>query len=315
MNNEKYKDVNYDWIKNSELYDSLAEMYESEGKNFFIDERMFEFPHTLLDSNIRKVLDNIRFFGIEDERILYECFEFIIDYNTDDKLKDDFPELRSIFNNETHDKPYKAVKNGDLFSLMYIYKYNFDFDVKIHSELCRYGHLKCLKFVHSTGCIGDKFSCILAAENGHLECLQFCHENGCEWDKLTCEGAALNGHLECLKYAHENGCEWDEWTCKFAAKNGHLECLKYIFETACKLPDNLIYYIMDQENEKSIECLKYINEHGFPWNKETILFAYVKRKDKIFRFLLEQGCEWNNEIKNKGDELRHDLEFMRLMMN
>jgi hypothetical protein len=237
------------WIRNSVFVYTYINDFPDKNDIELEDERVFEFSDEITDENIEKILDNIRFFGIEDkqdensgdyvydktEPIRYKCFCFLAK-NKDlvENLKSLFPELDHMFKIEHIYNCESSVRNGNLFSL---------------------------KYARENGCDWNEWTCLSAARYGHLECLKYAHENGCPWDEWTCLSSVANGHLECLKYAHENGCPWGERTCKYAVENGQLECLKYAREYGCPLKEDAC---RSAARSGQLECLKYLHENGCP---------------------------------------------------
>lgn len=298
-----------EWIEKSEFYLELKEMYQDE--NVTVDKRFFDFPDNINMVNIRKILDNIRFFGIYDEEIQYKCFKFVITLSTDLRmeLKNEFPELKDIFNIHI-DTCEKAIENNSMFSLRFckennirwckitsmyavknndskFIKYLYENGCDFIMDITTYCKLNPLKYLHSINFLLDEKTCAFAAFNGNLNCLKFAHENGAPWNSETCEYAAKNGHLDCLKYAHEHGCKWDSNTCKHSAFYGHLKCLQYTLEHGCPCDWFVSFHATLAGN---LECLKCVHEYGCPLDERTSSIAIKNGNLLCLKFLHENGC-------------------------
>ncbi|KAL4083980.1 hypothetical protein QTP88_029296 [Uroleucon formosanum] len=119
------------------------------------------------------------------------------------------------------------------------------------------GHLDCLIYAHSNGCLWDEQTCSMAAGNGHLKVLKYARENGCPWDETVCSKAAQNGMLDCLVFLHTNGCPWDADMPRSAAVSGYLDCLRCAHENGC--PWNEVT-CSDAAESGNLECLKLYRE-------------------------------------------------------
>jgi hypothetical protein len=108
------------------------------------------------------------------------------------------------------------VENKCLVFLQYIYSlYNLQyFDISTFNIAAFFGAKECLEFLHFTFkkqnavVPWNEHTCALASENGHIDCLQFLHTKGCLWDHDTVLEAGMNGQIECMVYAISNGCPY-----------------------------------------------------------------------------------------------------------
>lgn len=285
------------WIKNSDLYKQYNDVYEDE-KFVIADERLFEFPKELSDDNIRKVLDNVRYLGVDDEEILYKCFCFLVVSKC--SLRNNFPELDYLFKTEYVDSPEKSVRTKNLFSLRYAYEHGCE----INEETCRYaawyGSLPCLEFLHKKKCKWNHKTCIFAARKGHLECLKYAHENGCPLDENLCFEASKYGHLNCLKYAYENGCKfspgsYETYSSRAAAGYGHLDCLMYIFEND-EERDN--YVCENAAANGFLDCFKYAHENGCEYSTDAAIFSAEHGHLECLKYAID-----NNDSRWDGNDV------------
>ena len=92
--------------------------------------------------------------------------------------------------------------------------------------------------------------------------------NHCEWALLH---AAKYGRLKYIIYFREIvKCKWDVFIPAFAAKKGHLHILKYVREHGCPWNEDTIN---DAASGNSLECLKYAHENGCPWDDSCMYNA------------------------------------------
>ncbi len=89
--------------------------------------------------------------------------------------------------------------------LKFIYKNkNEGCTKKAMDYAAQYGHLECLKFLHSIGKDCTTYAMDYAAANGHLECIQFLHSIGKDCTENVIDLAMENGHLDIVKWLREN---------------------------------------------------------------------------------------------------------------
>ena len=65
------------WIRESEFVKQYEIDYPDEPIQVD-DDRIFEFPSELNESNLPKLLDNLRYFGIDDFTTMYNIFLYVI---------------------------------------------------------------------------------------------------------------------------------------------------------------------------------------------------------------------------------------------
>ena len=165
--------------------------------------------------------------------------------------------------------------------------------------------IECLKYLFNNNFPSNRKNeyCIIASELGNLEIINILHENNCPWDEITTKTAACNDNLEVLKYLHENGCPWNKSIYEMVIEEDCVECLKYLIENECPKPNNLCYDIVKHINmickilcylpelyvninNKYLECLKYLHNTGYYWNKEELLNLIKNDKmQKIYEYI------------------------------
>jgi hypothetical protein len=80
-------------------------------------------------------------------------------------------------------------------------KYMLTFDAL---DICVKGDLKWLQYWKQDN---EWYGCTtyILAKYGHLKCLQWVHENGCPWHNDTVYEAYMHNKIQCYNYAKENG--------------------------------------------------------------------------------------------------------------
>ena len=73
--------------------------------------------------------------------------------------------------------------------------------------------------------------------------------------------------------------------CEEAASNGQLECLKYLYEHGCPWDEETCWYAAENGH---LECLKYAHERGCPWDAKTYFCAMSNGNMEVILFLIER---------------------------
>ena len=249
----------YEWLKKSDLYESIKSNEENEEDKFLSGITCSE------DSKDIKEFLNVGKFWIVNFYPL-KFYNLLFETKPVEYLTELFEETPDPFYNMLIECLFSAEKNlgniigknGRLDFLIWYNENTYGWYESIAINIAENGHLECLIYAYKNGCIFGKQVCIKAAENGHLECLKYGHENGSPWNKDVCYFSSRSGHLECLIYAHENGCPWDKFTYSAASKKGHLECLIYAHKNKCPSDKNTCKYAAINGH---LECLKYAYEN------------------------------------------------------
>jgi hypothetical protein len=280
------------WILNSDFVRQFKIDFP-EDPVVFESHRLFEFPSPLTEENLPLVLDNIRYFGIDDHLVHNSLFEF---FAAQHRLYDspgayhvlkEFPELDEISRSVDlvgkfgllPSRTFKsfasdnlglnriclyAARDGLFHLLRCAHEYQCDL---MKDEIVECSHLMCLQYLHEHGLSLTAKVCSSTARDGKLDSLVYAHEVAkCVWDERTCHLAALQGHLDCLKYAHENGCPWNKQTCSNASRKGHINCLIYAHENGCPWEADTCHLALGNDQ---VDCLKYALENGCPIIEQT----------------------------------------------
>jgi hypothetical protein len=295
------------WIKSSDFVNQFEVDFPEEKSISLAADRVFEFPLCLTKNNIYDVLDNVRYFGINDKQLFYFIFLFFVKYpSLVENVRHRYSELEFVLWDQVLFKSrrqvnFKFVKEasslGYLFCLKYVHEKKCDWGDEICAAAAMSGHLDCLEFLHENGCPWSVMTTFLAAYKGQIHCLKYAHENGCPWDERTCSNAAMNGHLECLMYAHANGCSSSAAVCRNASGGGHLHCLQYAHETANMTWD--IGTCLEAAEYGHLDCLKYAHENGCPWDERTCSKAALNGYHHCLLYAHENGCPWDESTLSR----------------
>jgi hypothetical protein len=176
---------------------------------------------------------------------------------------------------------------------------------QVVSNIGRYGHLDCLKYLHSNGLMTDweRLLVVTLAQNGHLNCLKWAMKNGYCWKEQASFYAGYCGHIHLLKYAVKKGFSI-ALACFGAAQGGHLDCLIYCHEQGALFDSNDVGTPICNyaASEGHLDCLKYAHENGCKWDYTTCDEAIRNRHLDCLKYAVENGCEIGNGWKEAAYE-------------
>lgn len=183
--------------------------------------------------------------------------------------------------------------------LDYAYEQGFVRPVEIMREAARNGDLTRLKDAHRLGAPLDQLCLTLSLQHGHLDCLSFTYEETvCFWPldivSYVLDGGApiTTAHQACVHYAHMHGCDRNSTATYAAAQDGNLvrlidaHSLGATLDAACCTVAVLRCHL---------HCLKYLHEHGCPWNEDTGRAAASSGRLPLLQYVVEQGCPVTDE--------------------
>lgn len=178
------------WIYTSDFATSFMNDFPGDYFDEVPKEKIFEFPDTITTQNIWKILENIRYFGIDIDGIWYSIFLFMINPNLNLKFKNDlmtiFPEFTELWSN--------------------VKKESYDI-----TKLAEKGLIYRIRYSLEQGMLLEENACHLASKEGHLKCLKYLHESGCPWNSKTTYFAIKHNHLDCFEYLLKNNCPFVKW--------------------------------------------------------------------------------------------------------
>lgn len=211
-----------------------------------------------------------------------------------------------------------AVDKGHFGLVKWLHENDCEWDTWSCTYAAQNGYFELLQWLHENGCPWDAWACTNTAQNGHLDILKWLRNKGCRWDTHTCSSAAGEGHLEVLKYLRspENMCPWDGWSFYCAAYGGHLEILKYLSNNNCPYEEvtlmsaarsgniETMEWLLNYVNDKqyyipldlcdhaarygqNLEMVKYLRNHGYRCDKQTLKCAIIGGDHDIIAWLRE----------------------------
>lgn len=314
----------YEWLKNSELFETFADEEE--------DEEIEAIYCKADENNLELLFRVIKFWGVLDYPI--EFFENIYNLKPFKYLKDNFDiDLKKLFEFLLAFVSLKienliplCCKYGILNALKFCEK--IDTKQKLHikslENCCIYGHIELFKYLIFKSDVSNKVNLFeVACKNGnldivklihknnkdlknifhikfgceHLEVLKFLFEKGYSYDAEVCAILSSKNNLKNLKYCHENNFPWDSRTLKNALTNGSYDCFKYAIKNGCEwTPINhenhenqMVYYACTSKSQGSIKCLEFLKKIGkYELNdgEAVINAAYNNNLDAI-KFIVE----------------------------
>lgn len=258
----------YEWIKNSSLYDMLK-------NDFGIEEKEMNQPLEYVfcsknEKDFTKIFSVCSFWNVTDVPI--EIINLIKTERPNGPLNEMVPqrdgkifEFLQMICNDDGDCLIYAIKNEHLYYIeYYLSTVGYEYGIYLSLRAAKNKTDKVLKFLHKNNCSlitrpSDgtyETVCEAAALGGSIQCLKYAKEHGSRWGKNVCINAAISNSLECLKFAHENGRSWDRKLICSAINSGSYDCLKYACENGCELVFEGTFNINTPEK---VECMKYFD--------------------------------------------------------
>lgn len=180
----------------------------------------------------------------------------------------------------TPDYYYLAAKKGYVNIIKLLEKLNCPYNSNVVWFAAEGGNLECLEYVYTkTG--HDYRAMNISAIKGHLDCIKFLHSKGCLWDHETCTMAVMRNNYDCLKYLLENGCVPSVTTMNVAAKHNRLTHMKLLHDYNCEWNHRTINTAIER---RSVECLEYLIGNGCDMD-DTVLICVQKYLPDLFNFV------------------------------
>jgi hypothetical protein len=153
------------WLEDSQLIRQMR--FDFPGEELHLDsKRIFEIPEEIATENLIPILENVRYFGVNDSSLFSRLFAFIFLSNKEivGDLKRRFPEFEAFW-----------------LDLMFMLESKHSLSNQMCQNAAVCGFVYSLEFAHRMGYSWDENVCKCAALNGHFDCLKYAHENGCPW--------------------------------------------------------------------------------------------------------------------------------------
>lgn len=292
------------WIKNSPFIKEFEADYPDE-PYVLPKSKYYKYPKKLTAKNIIAVLNIVRYYGIDDDDIMYDIFVFFFDINNLKQyvsnripkhptlnLNDiisEFPEFKEIWRNATVDRSSDEAS----FRLFDITK---NFKPTLYAARNRMFYL--IKFLLLSG--------------------EYDKPNNYSDETYLAEQCAQYGDLKSLMFVHEHGYKMSYKTCLHAAKYGKLECLKYAYFNTDKskntydLINTALHTVLERGN---IECVKFLISQKVPMDIMTCSYAIwgsLKRSDSLEYLKLVHMAGAPKDYRALRDaETNEQIEYLR----
>ena len=121
-----------------------------------------------------------------------------------------------------------------------------------------------------------------------------------------CEKMAIYKSSSLLREARQADCPWSGDVLGNAVCYGSLECLRWARENGCEkiLPDSI--YTFTAASYGFLDVLKYLHQHNFFWNEDTMYHALNGGHLDCLKFAHQNGCPSNSVLV---DAERYHTEF------
>ena len=212
--------------------------------------------------------------------------------------------LRGITNRPIEDNLQQSCKFGMVNWLKFFHeKFSIDLEDNSYSSLylkaVKNGHLDILEYLYKYNCPIHKDSCFYAAEKGHINCLEFVHKHGCELDEEVFDISIEHEHFDICDYLLEHNCSINQISlCQIVIENNMKECLDYI------LRQHLIEDVYDLATDSiivdSLECLKVLHNHGLKLTYTLIETSADYGSLDCMKYLHKHGCEFGESLCKKA---------------
>ena len=186
-----------------------------------------------------------------------------------------------------------CIASNALNCLRYAHDNGCPWKSDVCAQASSVGNLSALIYAIDHGCIPDKRAPFLSAKHGHLSCLMTLIEHACPFVGKDCITAAvIGGHLPVLAYLHERQkCELSTSLSAAAAGVGSLVCLRYLHEHGCPWDERTHVKAVEQNQ---LTCLEYAHVHGCPWDASVTAAAAMSHANMpCLKYLYEHGCPWD----------------------
>ena len=200
-------------------------------------------------------------------------------------------------------------ENGNLEMFKYAYENGFEINEYASRNAAKNGHIKILKYMMSVNERLDGSLNTCASRSGNLEMLKFINKY---IYSLPNQQIYNNCFLMC--WSSTDGITVDINACTHIAYEkkitpGHLECLKYVLDKKCR---HCSTYWMEHKHSQGdylsnqfnntyfmaalyghLDIIKILHSYNRPLPKEATAFAAINGHNKIIHWLVEHGCEWD----------------------
>lgn len=175
---------------------------------------------------------------------------------------------------------FYAARNGNLAMLKVLDAFGCPWDWRMSSEAARADvspslHLELAQWLkpraevkgwRRTGYWDGGTWMLLAAQSNNMPLLLWLRAEGCAWEGRECQYAAMSGQLGVLEWLRASGCPWGP------------QCYQTI--------------LSDLDSASCIATLKWLHDHGAPFDEDTWSGAFMRQDMQILSWLHSVGCPW-----------------------
>lgn len=181
------------------------------------------------------------------------------------------------------------------------------------------GYFSCFKYLHECDSRVHETSTANAAYGGHMDILRYCSEEGFPFTNYTLARAATGGDLEVLNFIEHKVPRISLEGMKHGVASGDVKVIKWFEKHIKEISEDVViqaitfgaydvtvhlcenYYRMMTLDlslyaaRSSFDCLKYLVEHGCPYNKNTLKFSLKNNNDACFHYLIKRNLDIDDE--------------------
>jgi hypothetical protein len=163
-------------------------------------------------------------------------------------------------------------------------------------------NLPVLRYLKAEGCPFPKDICAVAALAGDLEQLQWLRQQGCALGSATATAAIDSSNAVCvLEWLQQQGVRFNYETMRSAAQAGATQLCQWLHDNAgCEWEAGACERAASFGHR---ETLRYLRQHGSPWNAEDVCLGAVSFPDtyepstpQLLQYLLDEGAQIGAEL-------------------
>lgn len=206
-----------------------------------------------------------------------------------------------------------AAKFGQLEVLTYLYGRSFPSGISSMNCAAANDHVRCLQFLHESGCALATETLYVAVRCDSLACVTYLHTQGCPWDtnslQLTTPYGGINPRsglamaypihtdphkmISCLIYAAEHGCPITPGTFMLAISYDSMDFLKYLCDRAAPWSPLVP---MAAASDGRVQCLEFLLDRGCPCDARAYVNAVWGPHLAVVKCLQARGIEWDETV-------------------
>ena len=227
-----------------------------------------------------------------------------------------------------------AIKYKNIDLLTKMLEYGWTINHRAYYLLGKCENIEILRYMIDNDLLHkDQLSSVIDAidHDKDISVLKFCIERGATLNSRMMRGFTRTNTFKILKLLHdEHGVEFHKDCClrsfEYVGNDGGFDMFKYIVDCGVEIEISVYFaaieynlfdwfkYVVDSKvpvgrnGEMIFNCaayfgrleyLKYLREKNVPWDSEVIAMSMIRLNYDCMMYALDNGCEWNPEIKNQ----------------